>query len=58
MRIIKEHIAKSSLKKRRFKASLSNYNLRDLRDMLLNAKFLPNFDAVAQFRYSFYFVIS
>lgn len=36
MQIIKEHIDKSSLKKRRFKASLSNDYLRD---MLLNAKF-------------------
>ena len=36
MQIIKEHIDKSSLKKRRFKASLSNDYLKD---MLLNAKF-------------------
>lgn len=36
MQIIKEHIDKSSLKKKRFKASLSNDYLRDL---LLNAHF-------------------
>ena len=36
MQIIKEHIDKSSLKKRRFKASLSNDYLKD---MFLNAKF-------------------
>ncbi len=36
MQIIKEHVDKSSLKKRRFKASLSNDYLRDL---LLNAIF-------------------
>ena len=36
MQIIKEHIDKSSLKKRRFKASLSNDYLRD---MLLDTKF-------------------
>lgn len=36
MQIIKEHVNKSSLKKRRFKASLSNDYLRD---MLLKAKF-------------------
>lgn len=36
MQIIKEHVDKSSLKKRRFKASLSNDYLTDL---LLNAKF-------------------
>lgn len=30
MQIIKEHIDKSSLKKRRFKASLSNDYLRDI----------------------------
>ncbi|MDE6490857.1 MAG: ISAs1 family transposase, partial [Muribaculaceae bacterium] len=36
MQIIKEHVDKSSLKKRRFKASLSNDYLTD---MLLNAKF-------------------
>lgn len=36
MQIIKEHIDKSSLKKRRFKASLSNDYLMN---MLLNAKF-------------------
>jgi len=37
MQIIKEHVDKSSLKKRRFKASLSNDYLKDL---LLNAIFL------------------
>ncbi len=37
MQIIKEHVNKSSLKKRRFKASLSNDYLRNL---LLNAHFL------------------
>ena len=36
LQIIKEHVDKSSLKKRRFKASLSNDYLTD---MLLNAKF-------------------
>jgi len=36
MQIIKEHVDKSSLKKRRFKASLSNDYLTD---MLLKAKF-------------------
>ena len=36
MQIIKEHIDKSSPKKRRLKASLSNDYLKD---MLLNAKF-------------------
>ena len=36
MQVIKEHVDKSSLKKRHFKASLSNDYLTD---MLLKAKF-------------------